>query len=107
MATFPCGQRIGAHLEVLRYRHEREKLAPLRNLHDAALDDPVRRRVIDALAAELYATRRRADESGNDIERGALPGRVGADDRDNLAFVRLERDAEKCLQVPVVRVDVA
>jgi hypothetical protein len=70
------------------------------------LDDPVGRRVLDALAAELHAARRRADEAGDDVDGGALPGRVGADDRDDLAFVRLERDAEERLEIPLVRVDV-
>ncbi len=46
------------------------------------------------------------DEPGGDLERGRLPGSVGAEQREDLAPPHLEADVEEHLDVPVAEVDV-
>ena len=99
--------REGAHLEVLADRHAREDAPALGRLGDADLARPRGRSVswISRPSKTDRALLRRQDP-GDRAQRRRLAGAVGADQRDDLARVDLERDALERLDRAVEGVDV-
>src|SRR3954453_18667286 len=99
-----AGER--AHLEVLEDRHPREDAPPLGRLGDPDLGDRVARQALDVAAVEDDPPGPRRDDARDGPQRRRLAGAVGADQRDDLALVDLERDALQRLDRAVERVDV-
>src|SRR4051812_45999708 len=98
--------RERAHLEVLEDRHAREDPPALGRLRDADLGDGVARQPLDLGAVEDDAAHPRRHDARDRAQRRRLAGAVRADERDDLAFVDLERDALERLDRAVERVDV-
>src|SRR5256712_11885101 len=75
-----------------------EAVPPLHHLADAALHQPGRIELVDALAAEHDLALRHlaalgAQQVRDGLQRGGLAGAVGAEQRDDLALLPLERHA--------------
>src|SRR2546430_5784974 len=73
-----------------------EAVPPLHHLADAALHQPGRIELVDALAAEHDLALRHlaalgAQQVRDGLQRGGLAGAVGAEQRDDLALLHLER----------------
>jgi hypothetical protein len=85
----PCGtpaRRIGAHLEIFKYRHRGEYLPALRHMGDAEMHPLVRgdrEKVLPLVGDRAGASR---NHPGNGLEQGRLASAVGADDRDELSL---------------------
>src|SRR5262249_43918780 len=97
--------REGAHLEVLQHGHAREDAAPLRRVGDADRGDGVTGHRLDLAPLEHDPPAARRDDARDRAQRRGLAGAVGADQRDDLALVDLDRDALERLDRAVVRVD--
>ena len=97
----PGGPRVGAELEVLAHGEARKDLAALGDVHDAALDHPVARQAIDALAFEAHLAPARAQEPRDRAQHRRLAGAVGAHHRQRLAPLDDEIDAGQRRQVAV------
>ena len=91
-------------LEVLLDRERREDLAPLGDLADTEVADPVARLAGDVGAAEADASGPRPLHAGDGADQAGLAGAVGADDGDQLAAAHLQRDAVQRLGVAVEEV---
>ena len=74
-------------------------------MRDAEFDDAMRRRGGQIGALHVHAAAHRADQAGDDAHQRGLAGAVGADDRNGLAGVHLERDVEQCLEAAIAGVD--
>ena len=104
----PFAPRERAHLQVLLHRHPREDPPPLGRLADAHL-----RRCGAAAHASIRcpfsstSPSRGLDDARDRPQRRRLARAVGADQRDDLARLDLQRDALERVDVAVVRVDVA
>jgi hypothetical protein len=96
-----------AHLQIFQHRHAGENAAAFRRLRDAQLGDIVRRHIGNVAAVEddLAFARARIAEDGH--HQGRLAGAVGADERDDLALIYLERDALKRDDIAVEGLDAA
>ena len=93
--------------QVLGDGQRRERALAARHLHDAAARDLVGRRVRHVAPVEHDGAVRRLDQTGDRLQQRRLAGAVGAEQRDDLAFVDLEVHAEQHLHAVVVHVDVA
>ena len=78
--------------DVLLDRHGREELDVLERPRDAAVDDAVRRRPQQRLPVEDEIARLRLVQPRDHVEERRLAGAVRADQPDDLARVRLDRD---------------
>ena len=68
-------------------------------MRDAKLDDRARAQPRDRLAVEEDRAGARRDKTGDRAQRGRLAGPVGAQQRDDGAFVDRERDAAQGLDL--------
>jgi hypothetical protein len=91
---------VGAELEILADRERREDAAAS-GRGRAAAHEVVARHAADRRALEEDAARARRDHPRGRGERRRLAGAVGADERDDLARLHLERDAVERLHGPV------
>jgi hypothetical protein len=98
----PRALRVAAEQQVVPHRHLGEELAPLRHLHDPALDDLHRRAAPERRAVERHRAGARPQDAGDRLQRRRLPGAVRADEGDDLAGGHLEGDAPERLD-PAVR----
>src|SRR4051794_14174523 len=98
--------REGAHLEVLEDAHAREDAPSLRRLGDPDLGDLVAGETLDLGAVEEDAAGPRRHDARDRPQRRRLARAVGADERDDLALVDLERDALERLDRAVEGMDV-
>ena len=96
-----------AHLEVLRHGHRAEDALAARQEMDAEPRTLLGRGVGDVPTVEADRATRRDLQAGGDVQRRRLPGPVGPEEREHLAPLHLEVDAEEDLDVPVAEVDVA
>ena len=90
--------RVGAGQQVLFHRQVREAVAAFHDLADAALHQRRRVELVDALAAEQDlalgdVAALGAQQVGDRLQRRRLAGAVGAQQRHDLTFPDLERDA--------------
>ena len=99
--------QIGAHFEVFQHAHLRKDVTPFRNLTDAEADNFLRAQPLNGLTAkeDFAAPRRR--HAGNRHQGRALACAVGADQRDDLAFVDRQRDVLERLDIAVIGLDIA
>jgi hypothetical protein len=98
---------VGAHLEVLQHRHLGEDLAPFRAHRDAAAHDGVAGQTVDALAFELDASGTHGHQAADALQRGALAGAVGPDQRHAFGGVDHEADAVQHVGLAVTGPQVA
>src|SRR5262249_49389082 len=87
--------RVRADLHVLEHRERAEKLDVLERAGDTARHDGARTRPQQACTVEPNVAAVRRVQPGDDVERGRLPGAVGADQADDLPGADLEGDAVK------------
>jgi len=85
--------REGAQFQVLAHGHAREHAPALRRVTDAQAHDRMRSAAAQILAVKEDASRGRADEAADRAQRRRLARAVGTDERDDLAFVDVQRDA--------------
>ena len=102
----PLAADVRAHAEVLPDGQLREEAAALGNVRDAGARDRVRLAARDRLAVEDDLAGL-AHDSRDRAQRRRLAGAVGAEQRDDLAFLHRQRDAVQGLDRPVARLDVA
>src|SRR5690606_2210455 len=74
------------HRHVLQCGHGGERARDLVRAGQAHLDDPVGRAVRDVLAVEDDLSAVRLVVAAEDVDQSRLPGPVGADETDDLAF---------------------
>ncbi len=84
--------RERAHQQVFVHRQPGEDAAAFGAQRNAQPDERVRRRPCDVLATVEHAPARRLDEAGQRTERRGLAGAIGADQRDQFAFIDVEVD---------------
>ena len=75
-----------AHFEVLRHRHRAEDALPALQEMDAEPRALLGRGVGDVPTVESHDAARRDLQAGGDVERRRLPGAVGPEQRQDLAF---------------------
>ena len=95
-----------AEQQVLAHGQAGEDAAPAGHLHDAA-GDLVRRHVGDVATVEHDGAARRLLGAADGAQQRRLAGAVGAEERDDLALLDVEVDAEQHLHAVVVHVHVA
>ena len=91
--------------QVLLHGQRGEDLPPLGHLADAQIADAMAGQPGDVPAAKGDAARARRLDAGDGADQARLAGAVGADDGDELALLRLERDAVQRLRVAVVQIE--
>ena len=96
-----------ADLQVFEHGHARKNPAAFGRLRDAELGDLVRRQRSDIAAGEADAAVVRARIAEYRHHQGRLAGAVGADQRDDLAFMHIEVDALERKHVAVRGLDAA
>ena len=84
---------VCTYAHVVEHGHASKELHVLEGPRDAAPDDATWTDVEEALAVEADIALIRRVEARDHVERGRLPGAVGADQADDLAGLRDERDA--------------
>lgn len=98
LALRPRG--MGANLQVLAHRHQREELTALRDLHQAGLHDLLGGAVRDVLPHQFDLARGDVTEAGDGAHQRRLAGAVGAHQGDDLMLRDLQADALDDPQVP-------
>ena len=93
--------------QVLGDGERREHAAAARHLRHAARGDLVRRRVGDLAPVEDHRAAVGLDHAGDRLQQRRLAGAVRAEQRDDLALVDLEVDAEQHLHAAVGDVEPA
>jgi hypothetical protein len=93
--------QVGAHQQIFFDREPAEEPAPLRHLHDAGVDDPLRCGAGELALAEANASIPHADEAAHRAEQRRLSGPVRTDQRDDFTGSDLERDVPEHLRVAV------
>ena len=94
-------RQVRAEPQVLVDGQVGEEAPALRHLHDAELDALLHAELLELLALEGDAALRPGQLPGDGLEQGALAGAVGADERDDGAFLDRERCPRKGAHVPV------
>src|SRR5207248_224020 len=95
---------VGAHLEVLLHAHRREEPPVLGHDRHPPRDAVARRPRRDVLARELDPPPPRLHDAEDRLQRRRLPGRVPAEEADELARAHLERDPLQDADLAVVGV---
>ncbi len=103
----PRASQIAAHLKVFFDAQAAEEAPTLGHHGDAQADDFRGGAAGDRCIPVDERLGRRGDEPGQCAQKGRFAGAVRADDGDGLAFVQLEVDAEKGLEVTVKGIEVA
>ena len=93
--------------QVLGHRQRREHALPAGHLRDATRRDLVRRGVGHVAPVEDDGAPACLDEPGDRLQQRRLAGAVRPEERDDLALVDLEVDAEQHLHAVVMHVDSA
>ena len=96
---------VGAEQEVLLHGHVAEDFAAFGHLGDPGLDDGVGGPAVDALAAEADLAGGGRQQAGDDVERGALAGAVGAQQRDDAALGHAKANAGERLDAAIAGAD--
>ncbi len=96
----------GPEQQVLAHRHGGEYLAAFGDERTPAADDLLGRHAGDGLLPEPDLAAARPQQAGHRPEQGRLAGAVGADDRDDLALLDMERDVAQHHQAAVTRLEV-
>ena len=97
----------GADLQILHHRHARKNAAAFRRLRDAELGDLVRRQAGDVAAGEADTAFAGARVAEHRHHQRRFAGAVGADQRDDLAFVDVDIDAFEGDDAAVIGFDAA
>jgi len=82
---------VATEHEVVEHGHAPEQGDVLEGARDAELGEPARGQVGDVASLERDAAAVRMVEAADHVEDGRLAGAVGADDRQDLALLGLER----------------
>ena len=96
---------VGAHLEVLEDGHRAEQPPVLGDDRHSLANAVARRPPRDILAGERDRARARADDPEHRLQRGGLPGRVAAEQADELARADRQVRVLEDVHLPVVGVD--
>ena len=96
-----------AHLQILEHGHAREDAPSFRRLRDRQPRDLMRRQVGDVAPVEDDRAAPCARAAEDRHHRRRLAGAVGADQRDDLAFVDVDVDALQRLNLAVEGLDAA
>jgi hypothetical protein len=99
--------QVGAHLQIFLYTHVRKDMAAFRTMGDAALQNLRRRAKCDVFALEDDAAPRGLEQPRQRAQHRALPGAVGPDEGDDLAFLNGKRHAFQCSDAAVAAFEVA
>src|SRR5262245_2653412 len=98
--------RVRAHQQVLAHGEQRKHLASLRHMTDAAADHVRRILVVQWRTGERDRTLLQIEDAGDRLEDCRLAGAVGAEHRDNRAFLYLQAHAANCLNGAIGRLDI-
>ena len=98
--------RERAHLQILAHRQAREDFSSFRRLRNADANDLIDPQSVNRLSLKRDRTLPRAVAARDAHQRASFAGAVGADDRDDLAFIDLQRNAFEHFDRPVAGVEV-
>ena len=92
------GSAVLGHHDVLENRHVGEQADVLEGPGDASGGDLVGVETEQRLTLEHDVAGGRRDHPRDHVEKGGLPGAVGADDRDDLSLVDMEVEIGECVE---------
>ncbi len=97
----------GAEVQIFLDAHIGKDETPLGHLGNAEHDDFMRRKFVDGPAVPEDLPAPGAQDAADGHQRGGFARAVGADERDDLAVVHMERDVPQGLDIAVIGIHTA